>query len=79
MKRLQQLCVAGVFTLVLTTATFAGHIDTGGKTEEPPPPPPASATTSVEIPIDSKDDAGDEARLIEDIAVDLLRVMLSVF
>jgi hypothetical protein len=78
MKRLQQLCVAGVFTLVLTTATFAGHIDTGGKAEEPPPPP-ASATTSVEIPIDSKDDAGDEARLIEDIAVELLRVMLSVF
>ena len=76
MKRLQQLCVAGVFTLVLTTATFAGHIDTGGKTE---PPPPASATTSVEIPIDSNDDAGEEARLIEDIAVDLLHVMLSVF
>jgi hypothetical protein len=78
MKRLQQLCVAGVFTLVLTTATFAGHIDTGGKTE-PPPPPPASATTSGEIPIDSKDDAGDEFHFIEDIAVDLLHMMLSVF
>lgn len=79
MKRLQQLCVAGVFTLVLTTATFAGHIDTGGKTEPPPPSPPASATTSNEIPINSKDDAGDEFHFIEDIAVDLLRVMLSVF
>jgi len=79
MKRLQQLCVAGVFTLVLTTATFAGHIDTGGKTDPPLPPPPESATTSVEIPIDSKDDAGDEARLIEDIAVDLLQLMLLVF
>ena len=32
MKKLQQLCLAGVFTLLLTTATFAGEIGTGGKT-----------------------------------------------
>jgi len=77
MKKLQQLCLAGVFTLVLTTATFAGDIQTGGKTE--PPPPPASATTSGEIQIDLKDDAGDEYQLIEDIALDLFRIMFSVF
>jgi hypothetical protein len=42
MKKLQQLCVAGVFTLALTTVTFAGDIDTPGKTQ--PPPPAASST-----------------------------------
>jgi len=77
MKKLQQLCLAAVFTLALTTATFAGDIQTGGKTE-PPPPPPASATSPGEIQIDSKDDAGDEYQLLEDIALDLL-LMLSVF
>lgn len=79
MKKLQQLCLAGVFTLVLTTATFAGHIDTGGKTAPPPPPASASTTTSGEIPTAAKDDAAYEYQLIEDIALELLRTMLSVF
>jgi hypothetical protein len=79
MKKLQQLCLAVVFTLLLTTATFAGDIATGGKTPPPPPPASASATTSGETPIDPKDDADYEYQLIEDIALELLRTMLSVF
>jgi hypothetical protein len=79
MKKLQQLCLASVFTLVLTTATFAGEIGTGGKTPPPPPPTSASTTTSSEVPLVSKDDAENEYQLIEAIALELLRTMLSVF
>lgn len=70
MKKLQQLCFAVVLVLVLTTTTFAGEIDTGGKT--PPPQPPAPATSSREIPV------GHDYRLIENLALDLLRTMLSI-
>jgi len=80
MKKLQQLCLAGVFTLVLTSATFAGEIATPGITQPPPPPPSsASATTSDEIQVDAKGDASYEYQLIENIALELLRTMLSVF
>lgn len=79
MKKLQQLCLAGIFTLVLTTATFAGEIDTGGKTPPPPPPASASTTPSGETAIDPNDNDGDKYRLLEDIVPDLLQIMLSVF
>lgn len=78
MKKLQQLCLAGVFTLSLATATLAGDIATGGKSA-PPPPPPGAVTTSGQIPTDAKDDAASEYQLLKDIAVDLLRTMLSLF
>ena len=79
MRKLQELCLAGVFTLVLTTATFAGEIPTGGKTEPPPPPVPASATASGEIATDPNDQQGDESQLPENILPDLLLIILSVF
>jgi hypothetical protein len=77
MKKLQELCLAGVFTFALTTATFAGEIPTGGKTEPPPPPVPASATASGEITTDPNDNESDE--LLENIVPDLLLIVLSVF
>ena len=80
MKNLQKLCLACVFTLLLTTATFAGEIPTGGKTPPPPPPPEsASATPSGEIAIDPNDNGGHEYYFLEDIVPDLLQIMLSVF
>lgn len=79
MKKLQELCLAGVFTLVLTTATFAGEIDTGGKTPPPPPPASMSATPTGEIAIDPNDNECNEYQLLDDIVLDLLRVALSVF
>ena len=81
MKKLQQLCLAGVFTFVLTTATFAGDIATGGFTQPPPPPPdewsaitPGSIETGsgVQNPQAISDS-------VADIALDLLQTMLSVF
>jgi hypothetical protein len=79
MKNLQELCLAAVFTSVLTTATFAGEIPTGGKTPPPPPPESASATSSGEIAIDPNDNESDVYLLLEDIVPGLLQVMLSVF
>lgn len=71
MKKLRQLCMASVFTLVLTTATFAGDISTPGKT---PPPPDASTTTQGDI------QTGYEIQdSVADIALNLLQTMLSVF
>lgn len=78
MKTLQHLCLAAVFTLTLTTATFAGEIGTGGKTPPPPPPDSATATTSGETSLEPKDEAGYEYQLMEDITLQLLQ-MLSVF
>jgi len=78
MKKLQQLCMAGVFTLVLTTTTFAGDIHTGGLTQ--PPPDESWPTTSGGI------ETGTGAQnpeaisdSVADIALDLLQTMLSVF
>jgi hypothetical protein len=79
MKKIQQLCLATVFTLVLITPAFAGEIGTGGKSEPPPPPTSASTTTSSEVPLAPKDDGEYEYQLIEDIALELLQTMLSVF
>lgn len=79
MKTLKHLCLAVVFTLTLTTATFAGEIGTGGKTPPPPPPESATATTSGETLLEPKDDANYEYPLMEEITLQLLRTVLSVF
>ena len=81
MKKLQQLCMAGVFTLVLTTATFAGEISTGGFAPPPPPPPDElSATTPGSIETGSGvQNPQAISDSVTDIALDLLQRMLSVF
>jgi hypothetical protein len=69
--------VAGVFTLVLTTATFAGDIQTGGS---PQPPPTASSTLApgdIETPGIQNAQAMSDS--VADIALNLLQIMLSVF
>src|SRR5882762_4040141 len=48
MKKLQQLCMAGMFTLALTTAALAGDIQTPGS-PQPPPPSQSSTTTPGDI------------------------------
>ncbi len=81
MKKLQHLCMAAVFTLMLTTATLAGDIATGGFTPPPPPPPDGfSATTSgdTQTPgvVQNPEAISDP---VTDIALNLLQTMLSVF
>ena len=79
MKNLQKLCLAGLFTLLLSTTTLAGEIPTGGKTPPPPPPSSASLTPSGEIAIDPRNNENDEYQFVEDIIPDLLQILLSVF
>ena len=78
MKKLQQLCMAGVFTLVLTTATFAGDISTPGSPQ--PPPPSASSTLApgdIETPGIQNPQATSDS--VADFALNLLQTMLSLF
>ena len=80
MKKLRQLCVAAMFTLVLTTATFAGDIATGGFTQPSPPPPVSSSTTSGSIETGSGLENPQEiSDSVTDLALNLLQAMLSGF
>jgi hypothetical protein len=78
MKKLQQLCMAGVFTLVLTMTAFAGHIQTPGVMQ--PPPDESSPTTLGDTEtgpgVQNPEAISDS---VTDIALDLLQTMLSVF
>ncbi|HXD30138.1 MAG TPA: hypothetical protein VN643_03420 [Pyrinomonadaceae bacterium] len=78
MKKTLRFCLVSAFILVLTTATFAGEIQTGKA--PPPPPDQQSATTPGEIDtgreIPNPQEASDS---VTDIALELLQTMLSVF
>jgi hypothetical protein len=78
MTKLQNVCMAGVFTLVLTTATFAGDIHTGGA-PQPPPPTQSSATTPGEISTPGIQSPQAMSDSVADIALNLLQTMLSMF
>ena len=79
MKKLRQLCVATVFILVLTTATFAGDIATPGITQPTPPPPDESSATSGNIETGGDREPASFSDSVADLALNLLQTMLSVF
>ena len=84
MKKLQRLCVATVFTLVLTSATLAGEIHTPGIAQPTPTPTPASssAIAAGEIPIGESSSTSvdvSESNSLTNVALNLLQIMLSVF
>jgi hypothetical protein len=83
MKTLQRLCVATVLTLVLTTATLAGEINTPGVAQPSPTPAPALAMAACEIPICESTSTSDvdlsASDSLTDFALDLLQIMLTVF
>lgn len=78
MKKLQQLCMAGVFTLAITTATFGGDIQTPGS-PQPPPPNQSSATTPGDIDTPGIQNPQAMSDSVADIALNLLQTMLSMF
>ena len=78
MRKLRQFCVAGLFTLVLTTATFAGDIETGGK-PQPPPPAGSSPVTPGDIPTGGTQTSQPMTDSLGDLLLNLLQTMLSVF
>ena len=82
MKTLQRLCLAAVFTVVLTSPTLAGDISTPGIAQPSPTPPPSSAMAAGEIPIGESSSTSEdvsESNLLRDVALNLLQIMLSVF
>jgi hypothetical protein len=81
MKKLQHLCMAGLFSLLLTTATFAGEIQTPGFTQPPLPPPDVlSAITPGGIETGpSAQNSQATSDSVTDISLNLLQIMLSVF
>lgn len=85
MKKLQRLCLAAVFTVVVTSATLAGDISTPGIAQPTPTPAPASSSvmTTGEIPIGETSSTSEidvsVGSSLTDVALDLLQIMLSVF
>ena len=84
MKKLQRLGLATVFSLVLTSATLAGEISTPGIAQPSPTPVPSSAMAAGEVPTIGESSSTSEVDLSEstsvtDVALDLLKIMLSVF
>lgn len=80
MKKLRQLCMAGVVILMFTTATFAGDIQTPGlKQSAPPPPNELSATTPGDIHTGGIQNPPGTSDSVTHIALSLLQTMLSVF
>jgi hypothetical protein len=78
MKKTHRLCLVSVFILVLTTATFAGEIDTP---KAPPPPPAASSAMTpgdMDMPPAIQNPQG-TSDSVADIVLNLLQTMLSVF
>ena len=81
MKKLQQLCVVAVFTLVLTTTTMAGDIQTGG-TPQPPPPGAWSEIAPGDIQTPGRSVQNLQATsdpVVADIALGLLQTVLAMF
>jgi hypothetical protein len=78
MKKLQQLCIAGVFTLVFTTATLAGDIHTGGAPQLPPPNQ-SSATRPGNTETPGLQNSQAMSDSVADVVLNLLQTMLSAF
>jgi hypothetical protein len=84
MKSLRQLCVAVVFTLALTTSTFAGGIEIGSPAP-PPPSQPQTATLNGEMPIgltgqeETNSGEATAADSTTEAALNLLQSVLALF
>lgn len=75
MRKLRQLSMAVVLTLMLANAAFAGTIGTGP--EPPPEPPSATAPGIIDTPPSDAQPAPTDP--VVDIALNLLQSLLSVF
>jgi len=76
MRKLRQLSMAVVFSLMLANGAFAGSI--GTPPEPPPEPPSLTATGIIETPpSDAQPVAASD--LVVDVALNLLQSMLLAF
>jgi len=79
MKKLQQISMAAVLTLMLATGVFAGIIETPATPPPPPPPDALSATSSGDIATGGLQNPQAMSDSVADIALNLLHTMMSVF
>lgn len=79
MKKLQQISMAVVLTLMLVTGAFAGIIHTGITGDPPPDPSPASAVDPASATAVGSSDLQTSENSFEMVALDLLQTMLTVF
>ena len=83
MNRFQRLCVGIVLSLVLTSATIAGEINTPGIAPPTPTPTPASHSAMIvgEMPHRSStpEVSNSESTWLNNVTFHLLQIMLSVF
>jgi hypothetical protein len=77
MKKLQQISMVVVLTLMLATGTFAGIIETGVTGDPPPNPPPASALDPGSAIATSNQPSSEDSFGM--VALHLLQTMLTVF
>ncbi len=75
MRRLQQLSMAAVLTLMLATGALAGIMET------PPSPaaPPATATGTVETAPSDQQASAVPSESVAEVALNLLQSALSMF
>ena len=76
MRKLQQLSMAVVLTLMLGTYALAGIIDTP---PVPPGPPPPAAMESIDTPSSGEQLGAPATDPVVDIALSLLQGALSLF
>jgi hypothetical protein len=77
MRKLRQISMAVMLTVVLATCTFAGII--GGGPEPPPEPPSATATGIIGTSAAAAQPVDTPPWPVVDIALNLLQSVLSVF
>jgi hypothetical protein len=78
MKKTQRLCAVSLFILVLTTATFAGDIDTPKAPQPPPAGSLAKGPGDIHTGREMQNPQG-TSESVAGVALSLLQTMLSVF
>ena len=79
MRRLRQLSMAVVLTLMLGTYALAGIIDTPPAPAPPPEPSSVTATGTIETPPSGAQPVAAPTDPVVDIALNLLQGALSLF
>lgn len=79
MRRLRQLSMAVVLTLMLGTYALAGIIECPPAPAPPPEPPSATATGTIETPPSGAQPVAPATDPVVDIVLNLMQSVLSLF
>ena len=79
MKQLQRLTMAAVLVLIIAMSALAGEIPIPGTAPMPTPQSSTLTTTPGNVPIRVTDNEDSATQLLEELALDLLQTLLSVY